>query len=255
MHSENKNQQRLYNDLSWTWHIISKPEDYKEEGEFFTSIIREYERHKTKTLLDIGCGGGNMDWVLKNEFDITSFDISENMINNARKLNPEIKYHVGDMRTMRLNRKFDAVMIHDAINYMTTPADLKAAFETAHEHLEDNGLLIVYAEQWPENFKQNHIRSQTEKKDNIEITFIEHYYDPDLDDTTYEGTFIYLIRRGGELETHFDRHLLGIFPLELWRDTICGVGFELHEDRFTHSEFAEGESYPLFIGIKCLTNE
>jgi len=250
MHSENVNEQRLYHDLSWTWHIISKPEDYKEEGRLITDKIRQYEKLKTKTLLDIGCGGGNMDWVLKNEFDITSFDISENMINNARSLNPEIEYHVGDMRTMRLDRKFDAVMIHDAINYMTTLDDLKAAFVTAYEHLEDNGLIIVYAEQWPENFKQNYIRSQNEKKDNIEITFIEHYYDPNPDDTTYEGTFIYLIRRDGELETHFDRHLLGIFPLDTWRESLRSTGFELHEDKFTHSEFAESESYPLFIGIK-----
>ena len=241
---------RLYNDLAWTWHIISKPEDYVEEGELFIDKIEKYSRIETKTLLNLGCGGGNLDWVLKRRFDITGIDISEAMLANARNINPENEYIQGDMRTVRLDRSFDTVVIHDAINYMLTPDDLRAAFETAYVHLKKGGLMITYAEEWAGHFNQNRIRHQVEVKDNIEIAFIENYYDPDPDDTTYEGTFIYLIRKDGVLRIETDHHVAGIFPLTLWSDLLKEVGFEIIDDRFTHSEFAEGEDYPMFIGLK-----
>jgi len=244
---------RLYNDLSWTWPIISPPEDYLEEGRFYTEKIRTRARREGRSLLHLGCGGGHMDWAMKNNFRIRSIDISPHMLALAEKLNPEVTYSLGDMRTVRLDEKFDAVLIHDAINYMLTVDDLRAAFRTAFEHLKDDGLMITSAEQWPENFVQHKIRPQTEKKDDIEITFIEHFYDPDPNDTHYECTFIYLIRRGGKLQVEFDRHLAGIFPLESWRKTIMEVGFILEETEFTHSDFAENDSYPMFIGIKPST--
>ena len=38
------------------------------------------------------------------------------------------------MRTIRLQRTFDAVFVQDAITYMTTQTDLQAAMRTAFEH-------------------------------------------------------------------------------------------------------------------------
>jgi len=252
MHNKSKNSEkmRLYKDLSWTWPIISPPKDYIEEVEFFVAKIKEHAKIETKSLLNLGCGGGNMDWSFKKQYDVTSVDISPNMLALARELNPEIAYIEGDMQVVRLDRKFDAVVIHDSILYMQNLKELKAAFMTAYEHLKDNGLMITYCEEWPEHFIQNKVRTQKETKDNIEIIFIENYYDPDPNDMTYEGTFIYLIRRDGKLEVHNDFHTFGIFPLDDWRRVIKEVGFTLHETKFTHSEFAENESYPMFVGIK-----
>ena len=58
-------------------------------------------------------------------------------------------WHVGDMRTVRLGETFVAVLIHDAISYMTTEADLMAVFGTARAHLRPDGLLIVAATTTP----------------------------------------------------------------------------------------------------------
>jgi hypothetical protein len=86
----------------------------------------------------------------------------------------------------------------------------------------------------------------------VEITFIENYYNPDPNDTNYEATFIYLIRVGGKLEVHTDRHLCGIFKLETWLELLKATGFEVKQVKFTHSTFTEGESYPILICIKPL---
>ena len=41
------------------------------------------------------------------------------MLELSRTLNPDCEHLEGDMRTLRLGRTFDAVLIHDAVMYMT----------------------------------------------------------------------------------------------------------------------------------------
>jgi predicted TPR repeat methyltransferase len=61
------------------------------------------------------------------------------MLEIAAQINPEIEYIEGDMRIVRLNRKFDAVAIPDSIMYMSTLSDFSAAIQTAAEHLKPQG--------------------------------------------------------------------------------------------------------------------
>jgi len=88
----------------------------------------------------------------------------------------------------------------------------------------------------------------------VEITFIENYYDHDPTDTSYEVIFIYLIRTKGKLEIHTDRHLCGIFKLEIWLELLKQIGFKVKQMKFTHSTFVEGESSPILICIKPLSS-
>jgi len=244
---------RLYHDLSWLWPIISPHEDYIEEGEFFLRLTKEYGGEKVKTILNLGSGGGDLDWVLKREFNITGIDGSLPMMALAQKLNPEVEYISEDMRSVRLNRKFDAVILHDAVAHMETIEELRAAFLTGYEHLNSGGILITFAEEWAEHFVQNRTEVKNYWKDNIELTYIENNYDLDLSDSTYECTFIYLIRREGFLDIQTDRMALGIFPLNNWSEALREVGFEVVQLQSPLANIADGlanESYPVFIGIK-----
>lgn len=63
------------------------------------------------------------------------------MLDLSKKSNPECEHILGDMRTLRLNRTFDAVFVHDAICYMRTREDLRAAIETAFVHLRMNSYI------------------------------------------------------------------------------------------------------------------
>jgi len=166
------------------------------------------------------------------------------MLALAKRLNPEITYLPGDMRTVRLNKTFDAVAIFDSIDYMLTERDMRAAFITAFTHLKPGGVFCTCAEDTLERFQQNHTEYSTSAQGDIEITFIENTYDPDLTDTTYESTFVYLIRREGQLDIETDHHLCGIFPLETWRNLLTGAGFEVKQ-----VDFEEGDC-PLFVCIK-----
>jgi SAM-dependent methyltransferase len=241
-------QNRLYGDLSWTWPIISPPEDYIEETEYFYNAIREHSQIEVKTLLNLGCGGGHNDFTLKKYLEITSVDISEAMLDMAIRLNPEVTYSFGDMRTVRLGKTFDAVAISDAIDYMLTKEELRAACKTAFHHLKPGGVFLTLVEEIPERFKQTTTTCTTHTHNEVEIAFIENLYDPDPTDTTYEATMVFLIRCGGNLDIEADHHVCGIFSLDTWRNLIRDVGFTVKQLEFKPSN--EEKRYPMFVCIK-----
>ena len=106
-----KTKWRAYSELAWTEPIIAPPEEYVEETELFSKVIKEHSKIETRTLLHLGCGAGGNDYTFKRHFKVTGVDISEDMLEIARKLNPEVTYLYGDMRTIRLKERFDMQLL------------------------------------------------------------------------------------------------------------------------------------------------
>jgi len=224
--SRSRDERRLYGDLAWTWPIVSPPARYVREARELRRMIRS-RAPAARMLLHLGCGGGHLDKTLKASFAVTGVDLSPRMLALAHRLNPEVSYRVGDMRTVRLRRTFDAVVIADSVAYMQTERDLRAAFRTAFAHLAPGGVFITFVERTPATFRQDATTRLVERRGDLEIVLIENQHDPDSADTTYESTFVYLIRRRGRLQVETDRHRLGLFPLPLWRRLLRETGFRV----------------------------
>ena len=137
------NGHRLYGDLSWLWPLMSPPEHYAEEAGYWLLALRERLPIGRRRILELGCGGGHLLHHLISEYDATAVDLSAGMLGHSRRLNPGVAHHVGDMRSVRLGETFDAVLIEDAINYMTTEDELREVFATARAHLRAGVLLIL----------------------------------------------------------------------------------------------------------------
>jgi ubiquinone/menaquinone biosynthesis C-methylase UbiE len=137
-------QPKLYTELAGWWQLVSPTEDYADEAAFFGEL---FQAENAKTVLELGSGGGNVVWFLKKHFTLTLIDISGMMLAESKKQNPEIEHIEGDMRVLRLGRMFDGVLIHDAIMYMTSEEDLRAALVTAYEHCKPGGV-VVLAPDW-----------------------------------------------------------------------------------------------------------
>ena len=217
----------MYEDLSWTWPIISPPAEYAGEAGEFWRFLRAGARGPVREVLHLGCGGGHVDSRLKRYVRITGVDLSSAMLRLARRLNPEVTYRRGDMRSARLNRTFDGAMISDAVAYMTSARDLARAFATAFRHLRPGGSFVTYAEHARELFEPGWAATIRGRRGDTEVVFVENRYDPNPEDTTFEATFLYLIRRGGRMSVETDLHVLGLFPATVWRRTLRGVGFEV----------------------------
>ena len=218
---------RMYSDLAWLFPLISPPDEYTDEAQEIREALNRHSKIIPITLLDLGSGGGHTDYHLKKHFEITGVDCSLEMVHISRRLNPEVTYHVGDMRTIRLGVSYDAVLITDALVYMLTEDDLRQAFQTAFQHLSPGGVFLTYVDAFRDHPKINEVRHSTYRYDNLLVTHIEHYYDPDPSDTTYEMMFINIIRRNGQPTVELDRHLGGVFDVEVYSRLLGEVGFKV----------------------------
>jgi SAM-dependent methyltransferase len=237
---------RLYDDLAWLWPIWEDVEVYRKESELFARLIKGRARIKVGSLLDMGCGGGKNVFHLKRYFDVTGIDISEPMLANARKLNPECKFHPADIRNFDLKQQFDSVLINDATAYMTTQRDLLRVFKAAYRHLKSGGVMITHPEECRESFGQNETTIWKAKTDDADVTFIENQYDPNAKDGTYEKTLLYLIRKKGKLRIEHDFHVCGLFALDTWRGSLRKAGFRVSESRLRD----DAKNIPVFCCVK-----
>lgn len=241
-----------YNDLAWTEDWFADPADYEDEVTTYVALIQRYAATPPQTLLHLGSGAGGMDHVLKRHFTITGVDLSAGMLAKARDTHPDLEYIEGDMRTLRLGRRFDAVIIPDSIDYMATLDDLRQAMATAVAHLKPGGVLLVVGK--PQEQFQNNNFAYTGDRQGIHITLLENNYINPHRPNTYEATLIYLIRQGGELTMHHDRHILGLFSQATWEQVFWEAGLTLYQHTldgiYDPYLLAEG-SYPqtIFVGV------
>jgi SAM-dependent methyltransferase len=246
---------RLYSDLAWLWPLWGDPDgEYAEWCAHVAAMIETHTKREVRTLLNLGCGGGKNAYNLKRSYAVTGLDLSNDMLANARNVNPDCTFVQGDMRDFSLTERFDAIVIDDAVAYMTSREDLKALFRAAYRHLEPGGVMIVSPDKTKETFVQNesHVTrgnaaaESGAKTEGIDVVFIENNYDPDPNDDTYEALIVYLIREKGVLRVVEDMHTLGIFAAEVWPALLCEAGFEIHED------YWRPESVQTYICVKPL---
>lgn len=240
-----KKTNRLYKDLAWLWPLWEDLDIYKKESREIVKLIRKHSKIKVHTLLDMGCGGGKNASHFKKHFEVTGIDISKQMLKNAKKLNPECKFIIADMRNFDLKKEFDSIFINDAHNYMIAQRDLLKTFKMAYKHLRPGGVMIVHPDQTKSTFKQNSTHIWRSKRGEMDITFIENNYDPNLRDNTFESTFVFLIRKKGKLRIEQDFHTGGIFTLNTWRKLLKQAGFITYEEK---DEMTPG--VPSFICVK-----
>ncbi len=243
---------RLYGDLVWVWPFISPPEDYPEEVETFRARFVRHGVPDGAHVLHLGCGGGSIDWHLKRHYRVTGVDVSRTMLAHARSVNPEVEYLEGDIRDVRLGRAFDAVLLHDAVAYMTTPADLRAAYATAAAHLAPGGVLVTLPEELRSQFRQHRVDSETRTRGDVSVTSVIVDYDPDPADTTCETTYVFLIRQPGRpLQVEVDTHLVGLYELDDVLATLRAVGFEPTAEPWElPPELLDGDELTLITAVK-----
>jgi SAM-dependent methyltransferase len=216
---------RLYRDLAAWWPLLSAPEDYADEAAEYAAILRDRVAGDLNRVLELGSGGGNTASHLKTSFAMTLVDRSPGMLEVSRRLNPELEHLEGDMRTVRLDRTFDAVFVHDAIAYMTTESDLRRVFVTAFEHLRPGGVALFVPDTVAETFVETTDHGGHDGADRA-MRYLEWTWDPDPSDTTVRMELTYVFHEpDGTVHAELDAHVCGMFATAAWTGLLADVGF------------------------------
>jgi SAM-dependent methyltransferase len=216
----------MYSDLAPWFHLLTHPSDYADEAAFVRRVVDDVAIGDARTLLELGSGGGNNASHLKARFLCTLTDVSPEMLALSRTLNPECEHLEGDMRSLRLGRTFDVVFIHDAISYLTTEADLRAAVETAAAHVRLGGVVILTPDATTEIFEPQTDHGGHDGEDGRSLRYLEWTHA--ATGTTYDVDYLIIARGpGDDVRVVHDRHVLGVFPRATWERLVSEAGLEL----------------------------
>jgi len=130
--------------------LLYRDKNYAAECDLIEHIFQAYGDGPTRTVLDLGCGTGNHAVSLAQRgYEVAGVDRSEGMLSHAQRKatslpdNSNVTFHQGDIRSVDLQRRFDAaLMMFAVLGYQLENADVLSALRTARRHLHPGGLLI-----------------------------------------------------------------------------------------------------------------
>jgi trans-aconitate methyltransferase len=239
---------KLYNELAWLWPLLSPPEDYEPEAEAIRTVIDAYFKHmpnQQPTLVEMGAGGGHTLSHLAGDFELLAVDISEPMLVNCSLICPEATTILGDMRTIDLQRMVDIVLIHDAVDYMLTAADVQAALHTAAKYLKPGGLLIVAPTYTTESFENNQSISDEHEDPQVRVAFTSRVSLVQDADNQFIMSMVFDITENGQTTRFTDEHRCGLFSENDWQQWITDAGLTYH-----HVDDLDDMPWHGFVGIR-----
>jgi SAM-dependent methyltransferase len=124
--------------------------DYGAECDLLERLFAKYAGAPVRSVLDLGCGTGNHALPLAARgFEVVGVDRSPGMVGHAREKATaaaaagRVEFREGDLRSLRLERRFDAaLMMFAVLGYQLENAHVRAALESARAHLEPGGLFL-----------------------------------------------------------------------------------------------------------------
>lgn len=115
--------------------------DYTLEYNFYAGIC---SRYKSSTILEIACGTGNLAKPFSQNFNsYTGLDISDSMLDIAKKRYPIGIFIKGDMRSFKSTTLYDSILITGrSTSYLISEKDILTTLDAIANSLEKSGVFI-----------------------------------------------------------------------------------------------------------------
>lgn len=222
---------KLYGELASWWPLLFPPTDYFNEAALCQQMLLDFSHRPVRRVLELGSGGGNNAYHLKDSFQLTLVDLSAEMLAVSSALNAKCEHIQGDMRTIRLGRLFDAVLIHDAIAYVTSEDDLAMVMQTSFRHCSPGGVALFVPPHVRETFwsRTAHLGKDSPGRC---ARCLWWTWDRNPTDTIYELGMAHVLRNeDGTVRFENEIHELGLFPRQTWLKLLRSSGFRVRSEK------------------------
>ncbi|MGC2063692.1 MAG: class I SAM-dependent methyltransferase [Thermodesulfovibrionales bacterium] len=138
----------IFDDYARFYDLLYGEKEYAGECDYIENLFKRYSPVAVRSLLDMGCGtGGHALLFAERGFNVVGVDLSERMLETAREKAMDrqlnVEFFKADIRHLKLDRQFDAVISMFAVmGYQTTNDDLLDALGSARRQVSDGGLFI-----------------------------------------------------------------------------------------------------------------
>jgi ubiquinone/menaquinone biosynthesis C-methylase UbiE len=236
--------QVLYRELAKYYDLLYSFKDYKKEAVRIKALVSKYKKSEGKDLLDVACGTGHHLEYLKDEFSCMGVDISNQILEVARKNVKGVVFKQADMTKLNLGKRFDVITcLFSSIGYVKTYTNLKKAIQSFARHLKKGGVVLI--EPWftKSTFIEGSLHMHTYDGRDIKIAR--------LCVSKIKGNFSvqdmhYLVAERGRDVTHVvDRHELGLFEIDKTLAIMKKAGFQT---KFLKKGLMKDRG--LFVGVK-----
>jgi trans-aconitate 2-methyltransferase len=106
-----------------------------------TGVVELLAPQSGERILDLGCGTGHLtNQIAAHGSEVIGIDKSQSMIEEARRLYPDLRFEIADATNFHFDQPFDAVFSNAAIHWMT---DQRAVARCVWEALETGGRFVA----------------------------------------------------------------------------------------------------------------
>ncbi|MDP3065835.1 MAG: class I SAM-dependent methyltransferase [Methanobacteriaceae archaeon] len=245
-------EQELYRKYAQYYDLIYDWMDYPGESEFITEIVALNKKSDGLELLDVACGTGGHAQYLKDSFNVMGVDLNPEMLEIARKKLPDVNFVQGDMKNLKLNKKFDFVVcLFSAINYNSNLQELRETFERFYNILKPGGVLLFDLGFCLENWDEGRMLVDAAVEGDLQLARI---CQSRLQNRVFNANFVFLVKNDGVMDFEIDQHFIGVFPTKDVKNILEELGMECHIHQGYQDQpwDPEKNERPVFVCVKKL---
>ncbi len=102
------------------------------------------ESFHPKSVLDAGCGTGRVAIELASRgIETVGVDIDPRLLDTARRKAPNLEWHLADLSTVDLGRRFDAIVMPGNVMIFLSPSTEGVVLQNMARHLAPEGVFIA----------------------------------------------------------------------------------------------------------------
>jgi len=202
--------------------------EYAPEAAKVKELLTRHGVPSPADLLVLACGTGGHIPYFKDDYNVSGLDLSEDMLDLARKKFPDIPFYLGNLIDFKLEACFDAVIcLYGSIGFVKTVDNLRASMKRIAAHLRPNGVALITPWSTVEDFQDVIVVDAADQPD-LKIARMEHVRLKEA--KVVEVTFHHLLGKDNKVIYHKQSMEIGLFSRGEYTSAMTGAGLEVVEE-------------------------